>query len=389
METLGVKTIVGVALAVIGAAPATWAGDAVPAEPGVYQLEPETGPFVGFKESYREVEAAPERPASVQKAPEGKLRYYVFPWGNGDATVALSDTQIVPDSDGDGDLAEEVPIPRPESYEPVTFILRIPLAARTIEARLQLRAMSDGPVRLTNLTRMSGKVPIGGRLVAISLNDYLTNGRYDDYYTTSTKEYWLCDHVHLDLDSDGKFKDRIPPTGEDFSLAHAYFLSGTVYSLEVLDRGERLRFGPRETRLATVSVNAPEFQVAFVSDEYGACHMTGKEGAARLPEGRYQLDYSSFKVADYRVDGYWKKEDGLRWLDVTDGLQLGLKGPLRYELYVEPKPDGSYALSTSAFGPNGERVELYPPSGGRNVHPTIRVATEKGEELFSVASNYC
>ncbi len=357
----------------------------------VFPLEPETGPFVGFKECYQEFALTAERPPSVTKAPEGKLSYLVFPWGEGKAVVAIGDGKLWPDRDGDGDLAEETPIAhRADWSNPTLFPLSLTLGKKTIEARIQMRTPDGGSARLTNLTRMSGEIPVGGRTIQVSLTDFLVNGRYDDYYTTNTLEYWLCDHVQIDLDGDGEFKDRIPPKGEDYSMARAFILGEAVYGFEVLDRGERLRFQKRDTKLVSVQANVPEFEIDLLSDEYGSVRRACANGTLRIPAGSYQ-----FVGYDYRLEGYWVdglawKSDGIQKFEIQDGLELTLKGEMRYELFDERQKDGSYRLWTICFGPNGERVEIAPP-GARNDNftPILRVATEKGEELWSVRSNYC
>jgi hypothetical protein len=350
-------------------------------------LEPETGPFVGFKESYREL-AAVARPRGVKKAPEGKLRWYAFPWGDGEAVIAVDGKRLWADTDGDGDLAEETPAACAESWSSPTQVkLPLKLVSRTIEATLQVR-FSDGKIRLTNLTRMTAKVEVGDRKIAVSLNDYLTNGRYDDYFTTKTEEYWLCDHVHIDSNGDGRYADRLPPRGEDHYMAKAYILDGAVYGFEVLDRGERLRWAKRDTKLATVKVNVKSFTVAFDHDEYGLCHLWGEDGVGKLPEGRYVLNYYDYKHEGADVDGNVWQEDKVEPVEIKDGMELRLRQELRYELFCENQ-EGKWGLRTVCYGPFGERVEVTPKGADDNLKPTIRVTTRDGKELFSVESNYC
>ncbi len=350
------------------------------------RLEPETGPAVTFKECYREIARTAKKPERVVKAPAGATGWFELEWGGGRLLVAAGADRIWPDRDLDGDLAEEEPIRTSFDWsKPAAFDVPLQLEERTFQARLEVRFSSRDGMRLTNLTRMSGKVKLDGREMAVSLTDYLANGRYDDLYTTKTAEYWLCDHAHLDVDGDGKFRDRIPPGGEDFSLARAYVVGGAVYGFEVLGRGERLRWSRRDTKLAAVRVDVADYEVSFVSDEYGACALSPRQ---RLPEGTYRFSYHHFLFEGARVDGYWWKDDGERTFEAKDGAELKLKGALRYEAFGE-WAKGTLAFWTICFGPNGERVEVTPKRANDNVHPKLRVLTERGEELAAKESNYC
>ncbi|KAF0242656.1 MAG: hypothetical protein FD180_3802 [Planctomycetota bacterium] len=355
----------------------------------VVTLEPETGPRVTFKECYSAIRPA-KRPDGVTKAPDGGTTWFVFPWGEGEAVVAAGLNAVWPDRDGDGDLTEEEAVPCKFSYgEPVEFTMKLKMPSRTIEARLQARFASASEMRLTNLTRMSGKVQVGGKEMAVSLTDYMVNGRYDDVYTTKTAEYWLCDHAHFDVNRDGKFRDRIPPMGEDFSLARGYVLEDAAHDFEVLDRGERIRFVKLEKPLVSVKVNVPEFSIALVSDEFGSCHLDGKDGTAKLPAGRYRLDYYDYTWKGAQVDGYWHKEDGVPFLEIKEGVEFALTGKLRYTLEHEPNPEGGLLAWTICFGPNGERVELTPEGADGNIEPIVSIETPEGKELFSVSSHWC
>ncbi len=351
-------------------------------------LEPETGPTATFKENYAGVTAVADRPANIKSTPKGVVRWFTFPWGEGTAVIGASAKQLWADTNGDGDLEDEKPVNYTAAYDKTTtVVMKLKLVNRTIDATLQLRFAEKTEMRVTNLTRLSGKVNVGDRAMAVSLCDYLANGRYDDYRTTTTKEYWLCDHVHLDIDGDGKFKNSIPPTGEDFSLAHAFVIGDAVYGFEVIDRGEKLKFTKRDAKLITVKANVPEYSIALVSDEYGCAALNGKDGLSKLPAGTYRWDYYSYKVKDNRITGYFHIDDPVRTLEVKEGLEITLKAPLKYEIFDE-RVKGALVIWTIAYGPNGERVEVWPVSG-TNLHPTLRILTETGDELWSKESNYC
>jgi hypothetical protein len=346
------------------------------------RLVPDTGPRVTFKKCYREIAGSDQRPDQVRQAPAGATRWYSFPWGDGTAVIAAAGSTLWPDRDGDGDLREETPI---RGSGQTTMMLALP--SGPIETTLQIDVVGGG-IRLTNLTRMSGTVGIGGKQVAVSLDDYLCNGRYDDYRTTKTAEYWLCDHVHFDLDGDGTFKNRIPPVGEDYTLARGFVFGNTVFSLEVLRRGEAIRFERSARKLAKVHVNVPAFSVALVSDEFGACHLNGKDGTAMLPDGRYRLDYCSYVRGSHTYRGLWWKEDGEPWIGIVDGMKFGLAGKLRYELYHEPNGKGGLNLWSICYGPHNERVMLW--SDSRNsIEPKIWVESMAGDPLWSIVSHYC
>lgn len=357
------------------------------------RLEPETGPFVGFKESYHDFAPRKERPPEAKTIPGGATSYYVFPWNGGTAVVAASEQQLWPDRDFDGDLAEEEPIARTfewsKEYEKtVTFPLRLTLDGRALDASIQM-TISKGQARLTNLTRMSGKVDVAGNTIRISLADHLANGRYDDYFTTKTVDYWLCDHAHFDLDGDGTFKAKLAPMGEEYYLAKAYALGDAVYGFEVLKGGAELRFQKRDVRLATVKVNVDKFKVWFTHDEYGLCFMSGDRGVGKLPEGDYQLNFYDYSWKGAEVDGnVWEKEDPVKPIRVRDGMEFPLQGPMRHEVFSERRPDGSWQLWSICFGPHGERVEITPQGAKDNLKPTIEVMAGK-QLLFTKSSNYC
>ena len=353
-------------------------------------LEPETGPAVTFKDNYDGAKAVADRPARIKSTPKGVVRWFSFPWGDGTAVIGASAKQLWADTNGDGDLDDEKPVAYATGYDgkAATVVMKLKLVNRTIDATLQFRFYEATEMRVTNLTRMSGKVTVGGREMAVSLCDYLVNGRYDDYRTTATKEYWLCDHVHLDVDGDGKFKNSIPPRGEDFSLAHAFVIGDAVYGFEVVDHGEKLKFTKRDTKLVTVKANVPEYSIALVSDDYGCPTLDGKDGLSKIPAGTYRWDYYTYKVKDDRVSGYFHRDDPVRTLEIKEGLEITLRAPLKYEIFDE-RVRGALVLWTIAYGPNGERVEIWPGKGGTNLEPTLRILTEKGAELWSKESHYC
>ena len=353
--------------------------------PDVVRLQPETGPRVTFKKCYRGIRGVPTKPNHVRRAPKSIERWFVFPWGEGVAVLARRGDQLWPDRDGDGDLREEDPV-AVGSGRGLHLTMKLTLPSGPIDARLELDFVG-AELRLTNLTRMSGKVRIGERDVAFSLDDYLCNGRYDDYYTCATKEYWLCDHVHFDMDGDGRFYARIPPAGEDYSLARGFVFAEKVYELEVLRAGEAVRFRPTDRRVAAVEVNVKAFEIALVSDEFGYCHLVGKDGTARLPEGRYRLTSCEYEKGTHRYRGLWWKEDGVRWLDIREGTKFDLGGPLRYELYHEPNSRGGLEVWSICYGPNGERVMLW--HRRKSIKPTVRIASMGGDTLFSVLTGYC
>lgn len=349
-------------------------------------LQPENG-FVAFKACYKDFSTTPERPSSVRAVPEGIESWLVFPWGSKHAVIGLGTGVLWPDRDGDGDLKEEEPVGQSHTTH-IELDLRMP--SRTIRTKLQLKTHGQGRWRITNLTRMSGQVEIGGRTVPVSLTDYLVNGRYDDLRTTQTEEYWLCDHVHFDLDGDGKFRRRIPPWGEDFSLARAFVFDGVVYALTVLDGGERMRFEATKRPLLPVKVNTPRFVVRLVSDELGCVSIEGEKGAARLPAGRYLFDAYEYEIGEGEVSGLFWKEDGRRWLDVAEGTTIEIAGKLRYDLSASQDKDGILRFRSICFGPLGDRVMLYPKRGtGNNVEPELTVETRAGDVLHRVRSGYC
>lgn len=360
---------------------------------GTVELKPETGPLPVFKGPFTDVAIIADRPADVTDAPEGDVEWSVFDWAGKKAIVAVGKDQVWADRDLDGDLAEEVPVKYRLGYgdeDAAVFELDLPLGGRTHTAKLELQMWEKGSGRLKNLTRMSGKVQIAGQEVAVSITDYHVNGRYDDVLTTATPKYWMCDHIHIDVDRNGKFTDRIPPKGEDYSLARAFVLGGAVYGCEVLDGGARLRLTKRDTPLVEVKLNVEEFEVSFVHDEYGSCHLAGKSGSAKLPAGTYRFEYYSLRVGKAIVSGNWWSEDGARTFEVKEGTELKLKGDLRYEVFHKRGDEGQLLFWTICFGPNGERVHVWPDGyNGDNVHPDLSVETEDGKTLYSVTSNYC
>lgn len=353
---------------------------------GEVTLRPETARPVYFKKCGHRIAAAESRPPWVKAAPLGKLRWYRVPWGDHEIAVCSNGRDVRADTDRDGDLAEETPARRNAELGAKTLELPVTVGDREIPATVGVE--DSGELRLINFTRMSGRVTIGGREVAFSLTDYLANGKYDDYRTTKTAEYWLCDHAHFDVDGNGEFTQRIPPRGEDFSLARGYTFGEEVYGLEVLRNGAAIRFERMDRKLVTVKVNTPDFTISLVSDEFGACHLKGKNGTARLPEGKYELDYYEYRIKKTRIRGLWWPEDGpARSITLREGLAFPLKGPLRYELFTEQKR-GTLTLWSIPYGPNGARVMIW-PNERRSIKPTIRVRDETGEELFSVLSGYC
>jgi len=76
-------------------------------------LKPVTSRAVTFKECGRSIFPTADKPATVTKMPEGNFNFifYVFPWCDTTAVVAIGDNQLWPDRDCDGDLLEEKPVP--------------------------------------------------------------------------------------------------------------------------------------------------------------------------------------------------------------------------------------------------------------------------------------
>lgn len=171
-------------------------------KPQVIDLEPETGPPLTHKYSYSTLAVKSEKPNIVQSLPEnGDFRFIQFPWGDDTCVVAFEKglKRFWPDRDCDGDLAEESPVTMSSEkrLEPFSvsaeFDLMLKFPDRVVKARM-VASLWGGANRvyLNNLTRMSGEVKEGSRTIKVSLTDYLVNGRYDDYYTTSllgTSEY--------------------------------------------------------------------------------------------------------------------------------------------------------------------------------------------------------
>ena len=132
----------------------------------------------------------------------------------------------------------------------------------------------------------------------------------------------------------------------------------------------------------------PAFNIALVSDEFGACRLNGKDGTAMLPEGRYRLDYCSYQRGSYTYRGLWWKEDGIPWIDLVDGMRFELAGKLRYELYHEPDGNGGVKLWSICYGPHNERVMLW-SDRRKSIEPTIAVESLDGDPLWSIVSHYC
>lgn len=354
---------------------------------GVFALTPETGDPLTFKDCYRTLRASDERPDRVTAAPEDVERWLVFPWGEGEAVVALLEEALVADRDGDGDLAEEPAVARSRGGT-TSIELDLAMPSRTIRTFLQLREVGSRGFRIVNRTRMAGEVVLRDRRMKVSLTDYLANGRYDDYRTTRTEEYWLCDHIHLDRNGDGEFRKYIPPTGEDHSLARAVVVGDTLYECIVLDRGERLRFAPSGRALHVVNANTAKYTIRLVSDELGSCGLPCMDGVGRLPAGRYRWEAYDYRVEGARVSGLFWEEDGVRHLDVKGDAVVDIAGDLRYELFAEVDDEGDLLFRTLCYGPLGARVMIWLDGVG-SIKPELTVETDEREVLYRVTSNYC
>jgi len=351
----------------------------------VVTLTPETGPFLAHLDRGWKPPVTDQRPPQVTAAPEHASGWMVFPWGAGEAVVAITSQGFVPDRDGDGDLAEEEPVPFSGKGAPPRFVLDLDMPSGTLPVTLEIRTRGGPYIR--NLTRMTGKVSLPDGEMTVALTDYLANGSYDDECTSTIDQAWDCDHIHLDLDRNGRFEPLTAPRGEDRYLTGLQVIDGTLYECEVLDRGERLRLTPTDRPLYRIRANVAKCYVQLQSAELGPCGLAGEDEATWLPAGSYLLDRYLYETDEVVVRGYFREEDGLRYLEVKEDTELEIAGEVRYELDAHVDDLGVLHFRSLSFGPLGARAEVqdWPISPFK---PHFRVETPDGRLQHSAIVGY-
>ena len=287
---------------------------AAPAAQGTFPLQrkmpdPNAMPALTMGRRYVRAQEAPgQEPTGVPKAAAGSRGFFLLRIGDQSrwaAYVPGERPQLLVDTDGDGDLSDETPLPDKASGNTADFgTVSVTLKdGATSTVRLQGMGQKAGaPPRYLLLApgdcRM-GTVTLAGQSYAVALVDGNMNGRYNDAFD-GTLNYRNLDGLGIDLNGDGTFA---PPHGvegpfEVTPLGTRVRVGEVFYHVTPAADGSSVTLEAVEPGVGTLDLGAPGATLLAYSD-YGISPATaGPDGTVRLSAGRYAVLRLTLSKAD-------------------------------------------------------------------------------------------
>jgi hypothetical protein len=346
------------------------------------------------------------RPAEVKAVPadlKGRQWYCRLDIGGREVWILLdaagSKSRLFVDTNGDGDLSNEEPLPvhlasktdpaAQHSFGPVSLPaegggkhdIRIMLEPTGPEAYF-----SAAPATLP-----SGRIELDGASYAVVLLDRQLDGRFDK--TFSADAGMNSDWLAIDLNGNGTFERTAYVSPELLPLPKLIQLKQKWYSLEVAPDGSSIRVQSVTPPMGTLQVAAPDVELQLVSDS-GYHELKAAGNPWQLPAGAY---------AAMRISLSRKDEKGVVWglsgSSSTGKLQkftlqegqvtsLAAGPPLRVKVQALQQGD-LVSLGCSVLGQAGETYGAGATRAGvTQPAPKLRIVGEDGTVLASGKFEY-
>jgi len=331
-----------------------------------YHSAREAREIVGDMSSH-DLDVKTDKPADV-KMPEFKCeKPYYAQWSsplakNGSVWIALDRTNkygaydlLYIDSDGDGHLNDQTALKAYRTEQDrswfgpakVTLIVEdepigyhLNFVFYNSDRRRKVRAYSGG--------WYEGAVDVGGAKLHCVLIDRNANGTFDD----KSIDFGQCDRIRV-----GK------KLGRDTRYVGNYIkLSDKLYRLAVARDGAYVKLNPADD-VKFGELSLPECVTNFsVVGENGSFVGKMEKGVAKLPVGKYRLDYWAIERKDdkgnnWKLKGRGFGDNGLIEITETGQAKLAVGEPIVANLTAKEN-NGRYSFNQELKGPLGERIEL-------------------------------
>ena len=243
-------------------------------------------------------------PAGVGK----RLHYFQGSLGGKDMIAAFdtSKRQLYIDSDLDGDLSDEKPVPGKKSgswgwgsssyrFGPAKLQAAKTTATRPAAAgddgAFWIEMPYYGYLQIMPATMRSGTVRIGEKSYSVGLVDANYNGHYGDLFSPKNSQASRyggqgdCDLLAWDDNGDGSFGQSYEDN-EVRPLSRLVVANKLYYSLKAAENGATVTLEQVTPKMGTLDIGTPEATLTLQSDN-GVFNLAITDGKAKLPVGRY------------------------------------------------------------------------------------------------------
>ncbi len=309
------------------------------------------------------------------------------------------------DTDGDGDLSDESPLPRGGTRrQGTTSVYQLGpvfVQARGAEAgsRSALRVevykapIGSPSVAVYPAGVMSGRVTLGGRTYQVGVVDGDYDGRYDGVLSASsgpTGGDWLA----IDLNGDGRIDGDIYGAGEIMPLPKMIRVNGTYYGIEVAQDGSAISLLRTEPDVGVLDIGYPHAELTLLSDS-GPYRLSGNGGRWQLPAGQYFTTSVRMSSTDSRRDTWTLQGEGntgrLASFGIRGGETLSLRAGPPLTIKTEARSVGTGLVSIGCLVA-GQAGEEYLPGVQKNGRlqkaPKFKIIDERGRTGVSDSFEY-
>jgi hypothetical protein len=315
--------------------------------------------------------------------------------------------RLFADTDGDGDLSEEEPIPvltpigeeaggQDESTGSFGAI-KLGLDSGTAEATVLVQAVlrsqgTEEELVLYPAGAMSGEVLFGGRTQVVAMADCDLDGRYDGFaeLSTSTPDEFKPrskDVLGIDVNGDGELGGRFYETPEMLHLPRLVRVGEAYYRLKPSPDGSVLRIAEDSPALGTLELLGRSGKATFVSDN--GYYELGTDGVHELPVGLYRATSVEFtdcgpEDTEWSLRSFWEV-GGLGCIEVKEGeaSRLTIGPPLRADVCAGDGGGEALSLRVSLHDEQGAAYFVRKGAEGVLQVPRVQVFSADGNLLVS------